>query len=297
MSTKTKITDDLLEKSLDKLGLKKALSGKKYQAKTDADRDNEKEVGGEREEDVDDDEEDDIKSGKNPKAKKTRPDPVKKAEEDDDEEEEEEKPKKKFMKKGNDIKDKEEEDRDEEDNEEEEVDEPIKKKSVKKSTMKPEIKKSFQGGLVVDNSDDLQELKEMVKSLAIITKAGYDLAKSNTDEMSELREKLEAFGEAPVQGGRKSITKGGGDRKFNKGMGQEDTLEKAEDGKPIVDVDRAKMQVLNMLDHMTFNKGAYNEIFGGAMCLFEASSVMEPSIQKSLEIEFGVHLVRGNGRN
>lgn len=290
MSTKTKITDDLLEKSLDKLGFKKALSTKKYQAKTDTDRDNEKDVDVEREEDVDDDEEDDIKGGKNPKAKKTRPDPVKKSEDDDEDEEEEEKPAKK-IKKGNDIKNRKEEERDEED------DEPEEYKSVKKSK-KPSIKKSFSDEFItVDNSDDIADLKDMIKSLAVVAKAGYDLQKAQANEIAELREKVEEWGEQPQTGGRKSITKGQGDRQFQKSMGGEDALQKAEDGKPIVDVDRAKRQVLNMLDHMTFNKsvdGQANQTFAKAMTLFESSGVMEPGIQKSLETEFGVHLVARN---
>lgn len=303
---KTKITDDLLEKSLDKLGFKKAeREGGKYHPetgnKTKRNGLSRKEEAGDMEDDIDFDEEDDILDGDEPQKKK-RPDPVKIGKANTNK-----------MKKGNDEKDPEEEDRDEEDNEEEEDEEPMKRKATKKPMKKAikkakdedddddddeeeakpfkKIKKSITASYISE-TDDMAELKDMVKSLAVISKASYDLAKSQADELNELREQFEEWGEAPAQQRKSVMSKGIKQREFTKGMGAEDILEKSEDGKPIVDVDLAKGQILNMLDTMSFKNNVYNETFGKAMRMFEAASVMEPSIQKAVENEFQVHLVR-----
>jgi hypothetical protein len=270
----TQISDDLLEKSLAKLGFEKSEKVTKG-----------KKTGGENEEDIDEEEEDEDEGGKEPAGKNKKPGlkkSVKKGYKKEDEEDDEEDP--------------EEEDRDEEDNEDEKPDGGAKKKKAMKKSVRPTLRKSITADYIEDESETLEaigELKDMVKSLAVIGKHSYDLVKSQADEIAELREQIEAFGEAPA-GQRKSVKKAV-ERNFEKGMGTEDTLEKSEDGSVRVDVDRCKNQVLNMMDHLTFNKGvngAMNEQMARGMSLFEASGIITPDIQKSIENEFKVKLVR-----
>lgn len=262
-NAKTKITDELLEKSLKVLDLKKSnnINDDDNEAKLHRNKNQDE---SEEEEDLDSADADNILDGDEPKGKKKRPDPVKigkglvkahKKEDEEEEAEEEEKPIKKAVNK----KKRKEEDEVEEDEEN-------------------EMHKA------------IGDLKEMVKSLAIISKAGYDLSKAQADELAELREQIEEFGNAPAQV-RKSVSKGV-ERDFEKGMNGEDTIEKSADGKVVVDVARARQAVLNMFDTMAFKNNTYNPEIGDAMRLFEASGVVNPSIQKSIENEFGVKLVR-----
>lgn len=276
----TNISDDLLEKSLAKLGFKKEQAISKG------------EKGGEEEDDDDEAEEDATEGGKEPKGKNKKPGlkkgaAISKKYKNEDEDDDEEDP--------------EEEDRDKEDDEDEEVEEPMKrKKSVKKavrSTLRKsntrEIAAQYDDEVLGELSDNVGELKDMVKSLAVIVKHGYDLAKSQQDELGELKETIAAFGDAPVSAGRKSVTvKKAADREFQKGMGGDDTLEKAENGAVVVDVDRCRNQVLNMFDALTFAKGVYNEEMGNGMRLFEASGMIHGNLQKALENEFKVKLIR-----
>jgi hypothetical protein len=111
--------------------------------------------------------------------------------------------------------------------------------------------------------------------------------------MAELREQIEAFGAAPAAP-RKSVKKAV-DRTFEKGLTEEDTIEKSEDGSVVVDIRTNRNQVLNMLDHLAFTKGnTYNPVYGDALKLFETGGVMNPNIQKAVENEFKVKLIRRN---
>src|SRR5579872_3601126 len=139
--------------------------------------------------------------------------------------------------------------------------------------------------------EGLSDLRDMVKSLGVIGKHSYDISKSNSERFDELEERLAEFGDAPATGRKSVSTRRAVDRKFEKGMGADETIEKSNDGTPLVDVDRARNQVLNMMDSMAFSKG-YNPEMGEAMGLFEASGIIKPNIQKSLESEFKVKLVR-----
>lgn len=274
----TTISDDLLEKSLAKLGFKKDSTIEKGKR------------GGEEEEDVDEKEEDEDEGGKEPAGKNKKSmkksltkSAVKKGYKKEDEDVDDE--------------DSEEENRDDEKDEDERPSGSAKKKSI----AKPHMEKSIKASRLVEVEDTngevlakLDETMDMFKSLAIIAKGSYDLIKGQQDEIAEMREQLEALGEA-APAGRKSITKSAATpaaRTFEKGMGADDTLEKSEDGTPIVDVDKGRNQVLTMLDHLAFNKGSYNDTFSKGMTLFESSGTMEPSIQKAIETEFKVKLVR-----
>jgi hypothetical protein len=230
---KTEITEDLLQKSLDQLGLsdKSEIIEKGKKGKVEP------------EEEVDFDDEDKINDGK--KAN------VKKGDDEDDDDE------------------------------------------VEKSAPKKKIKKAVEPVIEKSESGSIDEVKEMLKSIAIIAKGSYDIAKSNQDEISTLKEKFEEFGnEAPV--GRKSIAKSV-QRDFQKSTG--DDLNKAngaasQSSVPVLSAVKHKPQILNMLDHLAFNKGGFNKSFADAMTLFEASGTMNQNIQKGIENEFKVTLVQ-----
>lgn len=283
----TTISEDLLEKSLKQLGFTKT---------ADINKGGKKRVGGEEEEEIDEEEEDEDEGGKEPAGKNKKPglkvktplkksNAIKKKYDDEDELDDEEDP--------------EEEDRDEEGDEDEEVDEPQRKKKGMKKANRSNIRKSITAQAlnevpeaIEELTENVGELKDMVKSLAVIAKHSFDLVKAQQDELGELREQIEAFGAAPA-GQRKSIVRKAVDRNFEKGMNGDDTIEKGEDGAVVVDVVANRNQVLNMLDHLAFTKGqTYNPIYGDALKLFETSGTMQPNIQKGVENEFKVKLVR-----
>jgi hypothetical protein len=272
----TEISEDLLEKSLAKLGFSKT---KKNLSKA------EKEEAGEEEEDDDETEVNEQEEGKTPgknkkgmKKANTISKKYKNEEEDDDEE------------------DPEEEDRDEEHNEREAADGSAKKRKGMKKSVRTTIVKAeplYDTEFMDQLAEGMSEVKDMVQSVGIIVKGCYDIIKGQQDEIAELCGQLEAFGNAPAGGGRKSIVTKAVNRNFEKGMGGEDTLEKSEDGRVKVDVRRARQQVLNMFDVMTFQKGnGVNQEMANAMRLFEASGIIHAPIQKAIENEFKVALYK-----
>lgn len=265
-SNKTQITDDLLEKAL--TSLKKV------------DETTEDEIKKGEDEDVDDIKKEEDESSDS--------DEMEKGEDKKDEEAEDKEEEKEEFEKAEGDKDHEEKETKEEEAEEDDEDE-------------EEMKKSLDDELI--ENKELENIQKSInkgfQSVGVVLKGMFDLIKAQQSEINSLKEikkgetnddlaqvikdtiqkGFEEFGnEVPV--GRKSIVKVS-EKKFL----QNDEIKKgiieqeAPDTSNVLSVSKNKGQILQLFDKFTFEKGLDNEM-ANAMTLFEASSTIEPHIQK-----------------
>lgn len=143
------------------------------------------------------------------------------------------------------------------------------------------------------------ELREIIRSVGVISKGTYDIAKGQESEIGGLKtdltkaletvEKMEK--ELETAPGRKStVTAKPVAKTFEKGVVNGE-LESGNGGKQVVQmsVSRQKTQIVDLLDTMTFEKGIDNEL-ASAMTLFESSSQINGVASRRLA-ERGIELV------
>ena len=140
------------------------------------------------------------------------------------------------------------------------------------------------GVMLKESGNELKKAQETIDELS-------DIVKSQSDEISELRGMVEAFGDSTPA--PKSLSNARAvERRFAKANDNE--LEKG--GQPevpenAISMSRNKAIVSELLDQATFAKGGYDEEFSKACTLYEASHTLPKNIIERMKKEFNVTIV------
>ena len=140
------------------------------------------------------------------------------------------------------------------------------------------------GVMLKESGNELKKAQETIDELS-------DIVKSQSDEISELRGMVEAFGNSTPA--PKSLSNARAvERRFAKANDNE--LEKG--GQPevpenAISMSRNKAIVSELLDQATFAKGGYDEAFSNACTLYEASHTLPKNIIERMKKEFNVTII------
>ena len=140
------------------------------------------------------------------------------------------------------------------------------------------------GVMLKESGNELKKAQETIDELS-------DIVKSQSDEISELRGMVEAFGDSTPA--PKSLSNARAvERRFAKANDNE--LEKG--GQPevpenAISMSKNKAIVSELLDQATFAKGGYDEEFSKACTLYEASHTLPKNIIERMKKEFNVTIV------
>ena len=140
------------------------------------------------------------------------------------------------------------------------------------------------GVMLKESGNELKKAQETIDELS-------DIVKSQSDEISELRGMVEAFGDSTPA--PKSLSNARAvERRFAKANDNE--LEKG--GQPevpenAISMSRNKAIVSELLDQATFAKGGYDEEFSKACTLYEASHTLPKNIIERMKKEFNVTII------
>ena len=140
------------------------------------------------------------------------------------------------------------------------------------------------GVMLKESGNELKKAQETIDELS-------DIVKSQSDEISELRGMVEAFGDSTPA--PKSLSNARAvERRFAKANDNE--LEKG--GQPevpenAISMSRNKAIVSELLDQATFAKGGYDEEFSKACTLYEASHTLPKNIIERMKKEFNITIV------
>ena len=140
------------------------------------------------------------------------------------------------------------------------------------------------GVMLKESGNELKKAQETIDELS-------DIVKSQSDEISELRGMVEAFGDSTPA--PKSLSNARAvERRFAKANDNE--LEKggqSEIPENAISMSRNKAIVSELLDQATFAKGGYDEEFSKACTLYEASHTLPKNIIERMKKEFNVTIV------
>jgi hypothetical protein len=168
----------------------------------------------------------------------------------------------------------------------------MKKSGMKKGMDSDEIVKAIQ--------DSSASNQESVRALATLVKAQMDNTEIIKGKLNRTRKELAETKDTLTKAvdtinqlggqstGRKSLTKGYVERKFDNG----DTLEKggnSNSGSAVLSQENHKKQICNILDAATFAKG-YDEEFSKATTSFEAGAPLSSNVIARLKTEHGVNI-------
>ena len=140
------------------------------------------------------------------------------------------------------------------------------------------------GVMLKESGNELKKAQETIDELS-------DIVKSQSDEISELRGMVEAFGDSTPA--PKSLSNARAvERRFAKANDNE--LEKG--GQPevpenAISMSKNKAIVSELLDQATFAKGGYDEEFSKACTLYEASHTLPKNIIERMKKEFNVTII------
>lgn len=137
-----------------------------------------------------------------------------------------------------------------------------------------------------------QELEKAVDSLELANdkiEEQNDVIKAQQDEISNLSQRLEAFGSMTPS--PKSLRHSNPvERTF--GKAQENDIEKGGNSKYQRVSIKNKSAVSDLLDQATFAKGGYDDEFSKACVAFEATGMVDQPIINRMKTEFGVEIVK-----
>ena len=140
------------------------------------------------------------------------------------------------------------------------------------------------GVMLKESNNELKKAQATIDELS-------DIVKSQSDEISELRGMVEAFGDSTPA--PKSLSNARAvERRFAKANDNE--LEKggqSEVPENAISMSRNKTIVSELLDQATFAKGGYDEEFSKACTLYEASHTVPKNIIERMKKEFNVTIV------
>lgn len=267
MKNRKNITEEDIEKAYETLGLdiEKGCCGSADGGKTKKFNKSEEE------------EEDEIKKKKNDTSENDDDEDVEEEDVDDDDEEE------KACKKGE-----EEDDDDEEDVDDEKG---VEKGGNRFDSIEKAISqlgdKSFNcmralGVMLKDTSNELKKSRTQIDEM-------NEIIKGQSEEISELREMVEAYGDSTPA--PKSLSHAHAvERRFNK-ADENDFGAESKGNENTVSMSRQRGVVSELLDQATFAKGGFDEEFSKACTTFEASHVLPKNIIQRMKNEFNVTIV------
>ena len=140
------------------------------------------------------------------------------------------------------------------------------------------------GVMLKESGNELKKAQETIDELS-------DIVKSQSDEISELRGMVEAFGDSTPA--PKSLSNARAvERRFAKANDNE--LEKggySEVPENAISMSKNKAIVSELLDQATFAKGGYDEEFSKACTLYEASHTLPKNVIERMKKEFNVTII------